>query len=163
MSAVPSASSSNLSDAERKGMLCELADMYIVAPLATMSMVPAVGRYIGANQQDALAGDALILNHFAPQIADGLILMSRTKPKTLAWMDRVEENAPMLVLASAILQAGKAFVQNHLSPDPQLATAGRSLARLKMQEYAMRINEQAADMAAQMAMTEPTSEFPQAA
>lgn len=162
-SSIPSASTSSLTDVERKGMLCELVDLYLVAPLAAASAVPIVANYIGPRQADALAGDALILNHFAPNISDGLILMSKTKPKTLAWLDKAEENAPVLLLTSAILQAGKAFLLNHLSPDPRMAQAGRSLAQMKMQEYAMRINEEAAETAARMAMTEPTAQYPQSA
>lgn len=163
-SAMPSVpSTSNLTDGERKNMLCELADMYVVGPLAALSQARTLDRYIGAQQRDALAGDALILNHFAPQMADGVILLSKTKPRTLAWMDKMEENAPLFVLASAAIQAGKAFVQNHLAPNPQMAAAGRSLARMKLEEFAMRINEEAAEMAARMSMTEPTTEYPQAA
>lgn len=140
----PKSSTSNLSDADRKGMLTELAGMLFVAPLATVSQVPAVVSKIGIRQATALAGDAFILSQYLPSIADGLILLSKTKPKTLAWMDKAEQNAPYLVLASALIQAGKSLIQNHLSPNPTLATAARNLVATQMNAMAEAVNEQAA-------------------
>jgi hypothetical protein len=125
-------------------MLTELADMMIVMPLASASQIPFIAAKFGAKQTDALAGDALIISHFMPSIADGLILLSKTKPQTLAWLDKAEQNAPYLVLANAVIQAGKALVENHFNPNENLAIAGRSLAAMKMAKVAEAVKEQAA-------------------
>jgi len=143
-SAAPKVSGSNLTDVERKGMLCELGDSLIVNTLATISTAPGVARYLGPKHADALAGDAFILSQYLPGIADGLILLSHTKPKTLAWLDKIEENAPYVVLSQALLGAGKAFVENHMNPNPNVAQAGRSLAAMKMAQMADAVNQQAA-------------------
>lgn len=144
--AAPTVSGSNLSDTDRKGMLCELADMMIVSPLASASQVPILASRLGKHA-DALAGDAFILSQYFPGIADGLILLSKTKPHTLAWLDKLEENAPMVVLTNAILRAGKAIAENHFNPNPRVAQAGRSLAALRMAQMAEAVNAQAAAMA----------------
>lgn len=146
----------NLSDEDRKGMLCELADTLLVAPLASASQVPFIAARIGAKQTDALAGDAFILSQFAPNLADGLILLSKTKPATLAWLDRAEANAPFVVLASSFIQMGKAFLENHLNPNPRVAQAGRALAAMRIAQMAAAVNAQAAAM---QAAAEPTQEF----
>jgi len=145
--AAPQVGVSSLSDSDRKGMLCELADMMLVSPLASASQVPILASRLGARQTDALAGDAFILSQYMPSIADGLILLSKTKPHTLAWLDKLEENAPMVVLTNAILRAGKALADNHFNPNPRVAQAGRSLAALRMAQMAEAVNAQAAAMA----------------
>lgn len=149
--ATPQAVTSNLTDVERKGMLCELADMLIVTPLASASQLPVLANRLGAKQADALAGDAFILSQYFPGIADGLILLSKTKPRTLAWLDKAEENAPYLVLANAMIQAGKAIAENHFNPNPRVAQAGRSLAALRIAQMAEAVNAQAAAMASEQA------------
>lgn len=141
--AVPTGSVSSLTDVERKGMLCELADMLVVSPLATASQAPPLRSKIGRHA-DALAGDAFILSQYVPGIADGLILLSKTKPRALAWLDKVEESAPFAVLAGALFSAGKAMLENHMNPNPGLAQAGRSLAMMKMAAMADAVNAQAA-------------------
>jgi hypothetical protein len=146
-SAAPTVAGSSLSDADRKGMLCELADMMLTSPLASASQVPFVVNRFGPKQSDALAGDAFILSQYFPGIADGLILLSKTKPHTLAWLDKLEENAPMVVLTNALLRAGKAIADNHINPNPRVAQAGRSLAALRMAQMAEAVNAQAAAMA----------------
>jgi hypothetical protein len=146
-SAAPTVAGSSLSDADRKGMLCELADMMLTSPLASASQVPFIVNRIGPKQSDAIAGDAFILSQYFPGIADGLILLSKTKPHTLAWLDKLEENAPMVVLTNALLRAGKAVADNHFNPNPRVAQAGRSLAALRMAQMAEAVNAQAAAMA----------------
>jgi len=143
-SSAPSVSTSNLTDAERKGMLLELADSLLVTPLAGLSQAPFLAGRIGAVQTDALAGDAFILSQYAPGLADGVILLSKTKPKTLAWMDKLESNAPYILITKALLDTGKAFLENHMNPNPRLAQAGRSLAALKMAQMAEAVNAEAA-------------------
>lgn len=139
---------SNLTDVQRKGMLHELAMTMLVSPLATLSRVPLVKRYLGEKQADGLAGDAFILAQVAPGVIDGVILLSKTKPGMLAWMDKMEENAPYVVLASAVLQGVKAIAANHLNPSPHLADAGRNLAMMHMEAMAAAVNEQASQMRA---------------
>jgi hypothetical protein len=139
-------------------MLCDIADMTIVSPLATASQAAVLATRIGARQADALAGDAFILSQYMPHIADGLILLSKTKPATLAWLDRAEQNAPYLVLARAIMGAGKAILDNHLNPNPNVAAAGRSLAALRIAQMAEAVNAQAAAMASEMAEQELNAE-----
>lgn len=143
---IPTVTGSNLSDEDRKGMLCELGDMFVVGPLASLSQVPFIAKYIGTRQTNALAGDAFILSQYFPGIADGAILLSKTKPRTLAWLDKLETNAPYLVLANAISRAAKALAENHFNPNPSLAQAGRSLAALRMAEMAAAVIAQEAVM-----------------
>lgn len=155
----PTAVMSNLSDNDRKGMLCELADMFLVTPLASASQVPFISNRIGARQTDALAGDAFILSQYVPGIADGLILMSKAKPQYLAWLDKLEGNAAGLVLANALLQAGKAVAENHFNPNPRVAQAGRSLAAMKVAQMAEAVNAKAAAMAGEQADREMNAEM----
>ncbi len=145
--ASPQVAVSNLTDMERKQMLCELADMLLVSPLASLSQVPVLVNRMGRRQADALAGDAFILAQYLPGIADGLILLSKTKPATLAWLDKAEQNAPYLVLANAGFAAAKALVENHINPNPSVAQAGRSLAAMRIAQMAAAVNAQAAAIA----------------
>lgn len=154
----PTVSGSNLSDTDRKGMLCELADMMIVSPLASASQIPVLVNRFGKHA-DALAGDAFILSQYFPSMADGLILLSKTKPHTLAWLDKLEENAPMVVLTNAILRGVKAIADNHFNPNPRVAQAGRALAALRLAQMAEAVNAQAAAMAPEFTQ----EEFEQAA
>lgn len=142
----PSATPGNLTDVQRKGMLCELTDMAFVAPLASLSMIPAVAKQIGARQADALAGDALIISHFMPMVADGAILLSQTKPGALAWLDKTAENAPFILLANAGIQMAKALLENHMNPNPELAKAGRALASMRMSRVAEAVQNEARAM-----------------
>jgi hypothetical protein len=134
---------SNLSDIERKGMICDLADGIIVAPLAGLSRLPFLAARIGKTQTDALAGDAFILSQYMPHIADGAILLSKTKPQTLAWLDKLEQNAPYILLTQALLGAAKAIAENHFRPDPRVAEAGRNLAATKVAQMAAAVNAEA--------------------
>lgn len=154
----PVMSGSNLSDTDRKGMLCELADMFIVSPLASASQVPILITRMGAKQANALAGDAFILAQYMPGIADGMILWSKTKPGALAWLDKMEEAAPVVVLINAILRAGKAVADNHLNPNPRVAQAGRSLAALRVAQMAEAVNAQAAAMTPDVPVPDTTAE-----
>lgn len=146
-SARKSASTASVSgskkDAERKGMLVDLVNMLVVAPLASASQAPILKRRLGDRHTDALAGDAFILASYFPHVADGLILLSKTKPQTLAWLDKAEENAPYLVLASAGLQLAKAVADNHLNPNPEVAKAGRNMAAIHMAQMAEQVNAEA--------------------
>lgn len=140
------ASVSSLTDIQRKSLLIDLAANLLVTPLASASKAPFVKKYIGPAQTDALAGDAFILNAFSPHIADAMILLSKTKPKTLAWMDKVEDNAPYVMIAQVGIQLAKAIADNHFKPNPKVADAGRNLAAMRIAEMADEINRQAAAM-----------------
>ena len=138
--------SSSKSDKERREALLGLADMLLVTPLAAVSQAPGFAKRFGEKQSDALAGDAIIVANFAPQIADGLIILSQTKPGALAWLDRIEEKAPYLVLMQAGLGIAKALVENHTDPNPAMAEAGRNMLRIRASQYAAEVNRQAAAM-----------------
>src|SRR3954465_11920002 len=115
------------SDAERKTALLGLADMFILNGLVGMSLARPVVARIGQQQADALAADALVVNHFAPAIADQLILLSEDRPWLLGWLDGVEDKAPLLGIGMVGYQMVKALMGNHFAPDPRMAAAGRTL------------------------------------
>lgn len=146
-------------DEQRREMLLGLGEMVITGPLAALSMSPLVAKRFGKQQADALAGDAVILTQYMPGIAEGLIVLSQSKPGALAWLDQVEEKAPYLLLANVGVQVAKALVGNHLNPNPDLARAGRL--QLAMNQQAMIANIEAA--AAEMGIDlneEPTIPIP---
>lgn len=142
--------------ADRKQMLCELSSMLLETPLAAASQVPQLQKKIGPRQADALAGDAFIIGQYMPQLADGLIFYSQTNPKALSWLDKIEESGPMVVVAAALFQMGKALVHNHLAPDPRLAEAGRNMVGMRMAMMAQAVNDQAAAYRAQQEPPAPT-------
>jgi hypothetical protein len=149
---------SSLSDVQRKSLLVDLVNNLVVTPLASLSRAPFLEKYIGPAQTDALAGDAFILAQFAPHLAEAAIVMDKVKPKTLAWLEKAEENAPYLLLAQVGLQMVKAIADNHMRPNPNVAAAGRELSRMRIAEMAEEINRQAAAM-----NPDPTVEMPVAA
>lgn len=114
------------SNAERKQMLLGLADMCLVMPLAAASMAPPVVARVGQKQADALAADAFIVNQHMNAVADGLIVLSASKPGLLAWMDKAEEKAPWMMLGLAVIQLSQALAQNHASPNLEMAAAARN-------------------------------------
>lgn len=153
--------SSSPTDAQRKLMLCQLGDTVLTAPLVALSAAPPVVHKIGQVQADALAGDAVILTQFMPHVADGLIVLSQSKPGALAWLDQVEEKAPYLLLASVGVQLAKALVNNHMNPNPQLAAAGRLQAQMNQQAMIRAIEEEAAAMGINVNGEEPSTVYPQ--
>lgn len=146
---------SSKNDRERKDALLGLADMLVITPLAAASQAPFVAKRFGDKQADAIAGDAIILAQYMPQVADGLIILSQTKPGALAWLDRMEEKAPYLVLMQAGLGIAKALIENHTNPNPAMAQAGRNMLRIRAAQYAQAVNEQAAAMGVQAEDNEP--------
>lgn len=137
---------SSKTDAKRKEMLLGLVDMLVVTPMAGLSASPVLAARIGPRHTDALAGDAVIVSHFMPSTADALIVLSQTKPSVLSWLDTVEEKAPYLMLAQVGVQVAKALMENHMSPNPELAAAGRNLVQIRMAQMADEINREAAAM-----------------
>lgn len=134
------------SDKVRKEQLIALGEMGIISPLAAASFSPMVAKKFGQKQADALAGDAVILTQYLPHLADGLIVLSQSKPGALAWLDQVEDKAPYLLLANVGIQVAKALVSNHLDPNPRLANAGRLQAAMRAEQLAQMIEQQAAEM-----------------
>lgn len=142
----PTARRVSMTDARRKETLLGLVDMAVVTPLAGLSQSPIVAKRLGPTQADALAGDAVIVSYFAPATADALIVFAQQKPGVLAWLDRVEENAPYLMLAQVGLQLTKALVENHMRPNPDLAASGRVMVQMKLAQMAQQIQDEAAAM-----------------
>lgn len=137
---------SKKTDEKRKEMLLALTDMCVVTPLAGLSASPILEKRLGKKQTTAFAGDAVIVSHFAPALADSLIVLSQTKPGALAWLDQVEEKAPYLMLAQVGIQMTKAFIGNHMNPDERLAEAGRTLVQMRAAQMAQAIEDEAAAM-----------------
>lgn len=157
----PGAKSNSPTDIQRKAMLCQLGEMAITGPLVALSAAPPVVSKFGQEQADAFAGDAVIITQFLPHVADGLIVLSQSKPGTLAWLDQVEEKAPFLLLASVGVQLVKALANNHMNPNPQLAAAGKLQAQMNQQAMIRAIEEEAAAMGINVNGEEPTTVIPQ--
>lgn len=136
----------NRSDKDRKQSLLALADMLVITPLGGLSASPQVVARIGQKQADAFAGDAVILEQHIEPLADSLIELSQTKPGLLSWLDNVEQNAPWIPLAMVGLQMTKAFVENHVNPNPDLIAAGKLMGRVKQAKMIEMIREQAREM-----------------
>lgn len=135
-----------MADEQRKQALLQLSEMFIEAPLATASTSRFVSKRLGDKHSDALAADALIWSHYAPSLADGLIVYSQSKPAVLSWLDGVQDKAPVLLLAQVGIQMTRAFVSNHMDPNPEIAKTGRRMVRLNAAKMAEAINEEAARM-----------------
>lgn len=130
------------SRAETKTQLLELVGM-VTTPLATAGHSPAVRKKIGDRHADAMAGDAVIIEALAPELLEGVLMFADRKPGLLAWMDKAEDAAPAIVTARAALTIVKAIVQNHQSPDPQLAAAAGTMVKVKAARYAAAIEQEA--------------------
>jgi hypothetical protein len=120
--------------------------MLIVTPTAALAASPQIAGRIGPKHAMALAGDAVLVSHFMPGVADGLIVLAQTKPAVLSWLDNVEQKAPYLMLAMVGLNLTKALVENHLSPNEQLAQSGQLMLQMKVQGMAAAIAEEARAM-----------------
>jgi len=135
--------------------------MMIISPLTAASMTPGLSKKIGKAQCDALAGDAVILTEYMPKLAEGLIVLSQSKPGALAWLDQVEDKAPYLLLLNVGVQVGKALVSNHMNPNPRLAHAGRLQGAIRSLQLAEMIEAQAAEMGISIGSDdEPTLPIP---
>ena len=152
----------NRTDKQRVDTLVSLIDMTLVTPLAGLSVSPGISKRFGDKHSKAFAGDAVILSHFSPGVAEGLVVLSQTKPGVLAWMDQVEEKAPYLMLANVGLQMVKALVENHLHPSEDLARAGGLMLQMKLSQMADAIEKEAA-AAGVFADEEPTIRIPEEA
>ncbi len=133
-------------DKQRRSALLGLLESCVTLPLVGAAMSPWVERRIGQKQAMAVAGDAVIIATYAPALADGLVMAAQAKPALLSWLDTIEDKAPFIMLAQAGLQVAKALVGNHVEPDPRLAQAGVTLARVRALQFAAQIEQEAAAM-----------------
>ena len=157
----PSTAKKSPSDAHRMQQLCALGDMVLISPLTAASMTPGLAKKIGKGQCDALAGDAVILTEYMPKIAEGLIVLSQSKPGMLTWLDQVEDKAPYLLLLNVGVQVGKALVSNHMNPNPRLANAGRLQGAMRAMQLAEMIENAAEEMGISIGSeNEPTVPIP---
>lgn len=118
-------------DAKKVEGLVMLTEMLVCMPLAAASKNRLVKRYLGEKHTDALAADALIIASQADLLARGLVEYSQDHPKWLSFMDTMQERATSLTLLYAAGQIAKAIAMNHANPDPAVAEAGRSMARMR--------------------------------
>lgn len=130
---------------EQRDGLVQLADALMSPVMATMSN-PAVARKIGEQRAAGLAGSLLIVEGYVPAYADWLVSMSATKPGMLAWMDRLEDNAPYFQGAIITAQLVKAVASNMVNPDPRLAQAAKLKAQIRAAQMAEAIEAEAARM-----------------
>lgn len=132
-------------DKETRDALVGLAD-----PL-TMGLVAAsksgwVAKHIGQQQAMALAGDAVILEHYAGPLADVTMQFAETRPGMLSWLDHMDDAGPLIAAGILAFSIGKAFVSNHAQPDERLAKSGLMLVKMKAAQMADAIEEQARAM-----------------
>lgn len=132
-----------MSGQDRKEMLLAFNDMFVVNGLVGAALAPVTSNYLGPDQAAALAGDAVIMAHFAPPLADGLIALAEVKPGLLSWMDGMAEKAPYLLLVQTGVQITKALVGNHIRPNRDLANAGIRLAAMNAARMAEEVQREA--------------------
>lgn len=133
-------------DKNRRSALLGLLESCVTLPLVGIAMSPWVERRIGQKHAMALAGDAVVIATYAPALADGLVMAAQAKPALLSWLDTLEDKAPFIMLAQAGMQVAKALIGNHVQPDPRLAQAGVTLARVRALQFAAQIEEEARAM-----------------
>jgi hypothetical protein len=129
---------------QREGLLA-LADA-VLSPAMAATSSPAFAKKAGKKRADGIAGSLVILDGFLPSYADWVVQLSQTKPGMLAWMDRIEDNAPYFQGAVITAQLVKALAGNIANPDPRLAEAARLKAQIRNAQMADAIEQQAAAM-----------------
>lgn len=135
----------NATDIQRKSMFIDLTANLVEMPLIAASRAKPVVRRIGEAQANALAGDAYIIHQLAGPLFDGLNVYSQSNPKALSWLDSVEEKAPVLQLAMVGIQLVKAIAANHISPNPDMAEAGRQQVQSAAEEMMAEVERRAAE------------------
>lgn len=144
--AKPDPGPSGPSNQDRKDALISLSDMFLVNGLVAAAISPVTQNFLGPRHAAAIAGDAVIIDHYAPAIADGLIAAAETRPGILSWMDGLAEKAPYLLLIKTGIELTKALATNHMNPSQRLAQAGVSLAQMNVMKLAETIEREAAEM-----------------
>lgn len=132
-------------DVQRKSMFIDLTSNLIEMPLIAASRAKPVVRRMGDVQANALAGDAYIIHQLAGPFFDGLNVYSQSNPKALSWLDAVEEKAPILQLAMVGIQLVKAIAANHISPNADMAEAGRQQVQTAAEEMMAEVERRAAE------------------
>jgi len=140
-----SAPRKSATDVQRKSMFVDMTTNFVVMPLIAASRATPVVRKIGQNQANALAGDGYIISQLAGPIFDGLNVYSQTNPKALSWLDTVEEKAPILQLAMVGIQLIKAIAANHITPNPEMAEAGRQTVKNAAEQMMAEVERMAAE------------------
>jgi hypothetical protein len=130
---------------EQRDGLVQLADALLSPAMAAMSN-PAVAKKVGEKRAAGVAGSLLIVEGYVPAYADWIVALSTTKPGMLAWMDRLEDNAPYFQGAIITAQLVKAVASNMMSPDFRLAEAAKLKARIRAAQMAQAIEDEAARM-----------------
>lgn len=138
---------------DQRDGLVQLADA-ILSPAMAATSTEAFARKVGTKRAQGLAGSLVIVDGFVPAYADWLVQLSQSKPGILAWMDRLEDNAPYFHGAVITAQLVKALAGNLMSPDPRLAEAARLKAQLRNAQMAEAIEREAAAMGISL-MPEP--------
>lgn len=129
----------------QRDTLLALADA-IVSPAMAATSSPAFAQKVGQRRADGIAGSLVILDGFLPAYADQVVTLSQTRPSMLAWMDKVDDKAPMFALAVVTVQALKSIATNIMHPDPRLAEAARLKAQIRNAEMAKMAEDQARAM-----------------
>lgn len=129
---------------QRDGLL-QLADA-VLSPAMAGTTSPGFREKVGRRRADGIAGSLVIVDGFLPAYADWVVQLSQTKPGMLAWMDRLEDNAPYLQGAIITAQLVKALAGNLTNPDPRLAEAARLKASIRNAQMADAIEQEAARM-----------------
>ncbi|MFE0812678.1 hypothetical protein ACFW34_35175 [Streptomyces sp. NPDC058848] len=130
---------------EQRDGLVQLADA-LLSPAMAATSSPAFAKKVGEQRAQGLAGSLVIVDGFVPAYADWIVQLSQTKPGMLAWMDRMEDNAPYLQGAIITAQLVKAVAGQMMRPDPRLAEAARLKATIRNQQMAAAIEQEAAAM-----------------
>jgi hypothetical protein len=133
------------SRADTKAQLLELVGEFTSAVAKGVDSGPVRAR-IGDRHAGAIMGHAVIAQAVAPDILDGVILAADKRPGLLAWMDKAEEAAPVLIIAKGFATMAAAMVQNHMHPSPELEHAARSMVRVRAARYAAAIEQEAAEL-----------------
>jgi len=149
----PAAPSAKDVAAKQRAALLGLADM-VLTPVAGAAATPVVRARLGERHAMALSGDVVILQSATPQIVDQVVALAEQRPGMLAWLDTLENQAPVMGLVMTGLQVAKAIVQNHMQPDARLAAAGQTLVRVRAAQIAEEIERQARDLGVDVPMGE---------
>jgi len=134
-------SSSKRSRTDTVSQLVELSSM-LTTPMVGAADSPGVRKKIGERRALGVMGLAVLIDAHAEPAAEAVYVMSQTKPGLLAWMDKVEDKAGLLMLAQVGVSFARAAVQNFMQPSEELAQAARDMVAAKAQRYAAAVQEQ---------------------
>lgn len=133
------------SKAQTKTQLMELVGE-ITSAVAKGVDTGKVRERIGDRHAGAIMGHAVIVQAVAPDVLDGVILAAEKRPGLLAWMDKAEEAAPMVLIAKGLATLTAAIVQNHMNPSAELETAARQMVKNRTARYVEAIEQEATEL-----------------